>query len=130
MFALNRLFPSRSKFGIPIGMLAVAIAATLTAPVFAAPGDLYVTDGSTGSVIRYDSDGNPTTFATGLINPQGITIDLSKNIYVCDIGDGADGNGLIMKYDLAGNGSVLRGGLSDPLGLDVDGSDLLTAEGS
>ena len=44
-----------------------------------------------------DSDGNPTTFATGLVSPQGIAFDLSKNLYVCDAGDGGDGNGLIMR---------------------------------
>src|SRR5690242_5562305 len=127
MVPIIRLLASRSKLGILIGMLAVAIAGELSIPVYAAPGDLYVTDQSTGSVVVYDPDGNPTTFATGLVSPQGITFDLSKNLYVCDAGDGGDGNGLIMKYDTLGNGSVFRSGLNNPLGLDTDGSDLLVS---
>lgn len=129
MVPLIRLLASRSKIGIPISMFAMAIACAFTpSSASAAAGDLYVTDSSTGSVVIYDSDGNPTTFVTGLVNPQGITFDLSKNVYVCDAGDGAAGNGLIMKYDLSGNGSVFRSGLDNPLGIDVDGSDLLVSE--
>ena len=84
---------------------------------------------STGSVVVYDPDGNPTTFATGLISPQGITFDLSKNLYACDAGDGGDGNGLISEaYDTLGNGTVFRSGLNNPIGLDTDGSDLLVSD--
>ena len=76
MVPLIRLLASRSKIGIPISMFAMAIACAFTpSSASAAAGDLYVTDPSTGSVIQYQPDGTPNTFATGLISPQGITFD-------------------------------------------------------
>ena len=96
---------------------------------FGNAGDLYVTDLSNGSVIRYDSDGNPNTFATGLESPQGITFDVRKNIYVADAHDGSDGAGEIVVYALDGTKlTSLRTDLDNPMGIDIDGSDLLVSE--
>jgi hypothetical protein len=118
---------SLTRFGI--ALLAVAAAQfTLTSSSFAAPGDLYVTDLASGSVIAYAPDGTSTVFATGLTSPQGLAFDQAKNLYVADAGDGAVDHGSIVKYDPSGNGSPFLTGLSNPLGVTLDGSDLLVSE--
>lgn len=92
------------------------------------PGDLYVTNLATGSVIKYAPDGTFTTFASGLTSPQGIVFDQAKNLYVADAGNGGAGNGSIFKYTLSGTKTTFRSGMHNPIGLTTDGSDLLVAE--
>ena len=81
-------------------VLFAGAALALTSRSLAAPGFLYVTDLATGSIVVYAPDGTPSTFATGLTSPQGITFDQSKNLYVADAGDGGFGNGTIFQYDI------------------------------
>src|SRR5450432_217866 len=107
---------------------AVALAATVTACALgpnavADPGDLYVTDLATNSILVFAPDGTQSTFATGLNSPQGIAFDQTKNLYVADAGSGS-----VFKYDLAGNKTTFITGLSNPIGLAWDGSDLLVSE--
>lgn len=114
-----------------IALYAVATGFTLTSSSFAAPGDLYVTDLATGSIIVYAPDGTPTTFDTGLTSPQGIAFDQAKNLYVVDAGNGTSGAGTIFKYDINIGGSsktTFRTGLSNPQGMAIDGSGLLVSE--
>ncbi|MGH8092028.1 MAG: hypothetical protein ACREIF_00950 [Chthoniobacterales bacterium] len=119
---------SAARFGIA-ALFAVAAQFILSPSSLANPGDLYVTDLASGSVIDYAPDGSSTVFATGLVSPQGIAFDQAKNLYVVDAGDGSAGNGTIFKYDLASKTrSVLIGGLSNPIGLALDASDMLVCE--
>ena len=67
-----------------IALYTVAAGVTLTSSSFAAPGDLYVTDLATGSIIVYTPDGTRTTFDNGLTSPQGICFDQARNLYVAD----------------------------------------------
>ncbi len=102
------------------------------------PGDLYVTDLASGSVIRYSPDGTPHTFATGLVSPQGITFHQASDtsaayFYVADQGDGGATSGVIYRYDRSGNRTTFApaaggSGLNRPTGLAVDGGDIVVAE--
>ena len=128
MFPIIRLLASRSKLGIPIGMLAMAVASVFTpSSALATAGDLYVTDLATGSVIRYEPDGTPNTFATGLVSPQGISFDeatstMAAYFYVCDAGDGGATSGIIYRYDRSGNRTTFATGLDNPIGVASDAS--------
>ena len=130
MFQPNRRIAWASAARLGIAALVAAAAQFILAPgSFANPGDLYVTDLDSGSVIVYAPDGTSTTFTTGLISPQGIAFDQAKNLYVVDAGDGSPGNGTIFKYDLpTKTQSTLLSGLNNPMGLALDGSDLLVSE--
>src|SRR5438105_14121624 len=79
-----------------IALVALVAASGFGLSALAAPGDLYVTDLATGSVLVFAPDGTQRTFATGIGNPQGIAFDQSKNLYV------ATAVGRILKYDLDG----------------------------
>src|SRR2546423_15285756 len=100
MFANNPRFTSALISKLCLALFAGA-ALAVASKSLAEPGDLYVTDLATGSIIIYTPDGTPTTFDTGLTSPQGIAFDQGKNLYVVDAGDGSAGAGTIFKYDLA-----------------------------
>ena len=126
---------SLTRFGI--ALLAVAAAQfTLSFNSFAvnaAEGGLYVTDLASGSVISYAADGTPTTFATGLISPQGIvftqaTSTMAAYFYVADAGDGGPTSGVVYRYDRAGNRTTFFTELNNPIGLAVASGDILVAE--
>jgi hypothetical protein len=130
MFPYNKraAYALFSKLGLA---LIAGAALTISSSLFATEaGSLFVTDLATGSVIVYDQTGAATTFDTGLISPQGIAFDNSKNLYVVDAGDGTAGAGTIFKYDLSVGGSRVpfRTGLNNPQGLAFDGSALLVSE--
>ncbi|HEY2714332.1 MAG TPA: hypothetical protein VGI60_17610 [Chthoniobacterales bacterium] len=102
---------------------------TFTPGSQADPGDLYVTDLSSGSVIKYAPDGSSIVYATGLTSPQGIALDQAKNVFVADAGSGENGDGEIVKYDHADKTkSVVLDGLNNPVGLALDGNDLLVSD--
>jgi hypothetical protein len=108
--------------------LALAIAFTFVAQSFAAPGDLYVSDLASNSVVVYKPDGTSSTFVTGLNSPQGMTFDELGNLYLAD-----GGSGNVFKYATDGTQSIVASGLSDPVGiailpLPVSGFDLLVSE--
>jgi len=131
MLATNKC----AAFGALLTKLSLAILAiaalAFTSRSFAGPGDLYVTDLETGSIIRYLPDGTASTFDTGLISPQGIAFDKAKNMYVADAGDGSDGAGVIYKYDItigAGSKTTFFTGLFNPQGMTQDGSNLLVSD--
>jgi hypothetical protein len=115
-------------------MLALAIAGLFNpSSAFAAAGDLYVTDSATGSVIRYEPDGTPNTFASGLVDPQGITFDegnatTASYFYVADKGDGGATSGIVYRFDRDGNRTTFFSGLDNPVGVAADGSDIIVSE--
>jgi sugar lactone lactonase YvrE len=110
-------------------LLAAAVQFGVTPSSQANPGDLYVTDLSSGSVIVYAPDGTSTVYATGLTSPQGIVLDQAKNVFVADAGDGSNGSGQIVKYDHDTKAkSVVLDNLNNPVGLTLDGNDLLVSD--
>ena len=77
---------------------------------------LYLTDGSSGRIIKFNKDGTSSTFATGLSNPQGIATDRYNNVYVVD-----QGNSRVLKYSASGGSpSTLIDSLSSPFIVVVD----------
>src|SRR5438874_9261825 len=129
MFANNSRVTSALISKLCLALFASA-ALALTSKSLADPGDLYVTDLATGSIIVYTPDGTPTTFDTGLTSPQGIAFDQDKNLYVADAGDGSAGAGTIFKYDPSiggGSKTTFFTGLNNPQGIALDGSNLLVS---
>ena len=77
-------------------------------------------DDVTGSVLKFPAqsyiDAAPEVIASGLSNPQGITVDPSDTIYVADTG-----NNRIIKMDSNGQNIVILGtGFNAPQGIAID----------
>src|SRR5438045_971017 len=100
--ALLRLLP----------ILLAAIGCNFASSVFAAAGDLYVTDLATHSILVYAPDGTRSTFASGLSNPQGLAFDRFGNLYAAEMGTGS-----IFKFTADGTRSTFATGLQGPAGL-------------
>ena len=132
MFPHNRRTRRKSLTRFSIALFAVTAQFICTSHSFAAPGDLYVTDLATGSVVVYAPDGSATTFATDLTSPQGIVFDAGvgfpSSIYVADAGDGGANHGVVYRYDVFGNRTTLATSLSNPIGLAIDGANVLVSE--
>ena len=100
----------------------VALVCFFFANGFANADTIYVGDGGQGTIMKYDSSGNGSVFATlGAGDPlwtMTLTLDSSGNLYVPNYRN----NDTIMKYDSSGNGSVFVSGLSLPSGLAFDSS--------
>lgn len=76
-------------------------------------GNIYCSDFFNGTVYKYDSSGNVTTFKTGLINPNGISVNEQDDIFICD----AAAN-IIYRYDT--NGTELNAysnNINNPTGI-------------
>lgn len=89
----------------------------------------YNVNTSTGSILKYDSSGTPTVFAsTGASNPQGLAFDHSGNLFVGNFS--TTGPNTIEKITPDSTTSVFATGLSGPSGLAVDSSgNLFVADG-
>lgn len=91
-------------------------------------GNLYVSSfggNNTGTVLRYNPNGQATVFASSLNYPTGLAFDSTGNLFVA--GFAANGAGKIKKFDSSGNASVFSssGLLSRPFGLAFDSNDNL-----
>lgn len=65
-----------------------------------------------GTIEKIDENGNPTTFATGLDFPTGLTFDNSGNLFVAErMGQ------KIKRFDSSGNMTVFASGLYSPWGI-------------
>jgi sugar lactone lactonase YvrE len=122
-----RSLTSQSPFAlvrkIGLSSFAVVTALTFASSSFAAPGDLFVSDLATNSIVSYKPDGSTSTFASGLNSPQGLAFDQAHNLFVADAGSGN-----IYKYDQSGNRTTFASGLNNPIGLAFDGSNLIVAQ--
>ncbi len=83
----------------------------------AAAGDLYVSEFSSGSVLKFDSAGNHTTFASGLTGTFGLAFDRAGNLFVAD----KDANS-IFRYTPSGTKSTFASALHTPTALLFDGA--------
>jgi len=96
-------------------LIAAALLAASSVHLFAARGDLYVSNLATNTVDVYTPDGTKTVFADGLSSPQGLVFDQAHNLFVADAVTGE-----IYKYDTTGNQTTFYGGLAGPVGLAID----------
>lgn len=120
----------------PSTISALAAAALVVTAVIAAPvrGQIYVTNGDTGTVGAYNLDGTPINPAliTGLQHPQGIAVS-GGYIYVASSDPLSDRGGTIGKYTTSGAtvNAALLSGLPSPLhGIAVSGNDLYVTQQS
>jgi hypothetical protein len=91
---------------------------------FDAAGNLYTCGqhASGSGVWKVGPGGSPvTSFVTGMVNPKGIAIDASGNLFVSDWGDGASIPAKIWKVTPAGVKSVFASPAS-PAGIVIDNS--------
>jgi DNA-binding beta-propeller fold protein YncE len=63
-----------------------------------------------GVIMKFDSSGNGTVFASGLNGPTGLAFDSAGNLYAAIVGDNT-----IEKFDSSGNGTVFASGLDAPV---------------
>ncbi|MGA2916523.1 MAG: PEP-CTERM sorting domain-containing protein [Sedimentisphaerales bacterium] len=59
-----------------------------------------------GMIVKYDSSGNMSTFATGALAARSITLDNSDNLYISNTAKGT-----IEKFDIYGNRSTFASGI-------------------
>lgn len=76
-------------------------------------GNIYCSDFFNGTVYKYDTSGNVTTFKTGLINPNGISVNEQDEIFICDAGDNT-----VFRYDTTGAQlSAFTSNINNPTGI-------------
>jgi len=86
-------------------------------------GNLYLTNGSNGTVYKITTQGTKSVFATGLENPVGIASDVQGNLYVSSLD-----TGVISKITSGGTVSTFASGFSHPDGLAVFDGNLFVAD--
>jgi sugar lactone lactonase YvrE len=90
----------------------------VTVPSLCGTGNIKVStngNAASGPIFSYDTTYQLTTFATGLSNPQYLTIDEAGDLYVTNFG-----NGTISKISSAGVVSTFASGLNGPTGITID----------
>src|SRR5438874_755724 len=99
--------------------LSIGAIAALLAPVtaLATAGDIYETDGGSGTIFKFTPAGTKTTFASGLNGPAIVVFDSAGNAFVSD-----QFSGSIFKFTPAGTKSTFASGLARPIGLAFDSS--------
>src|ERR1700739_1298713 len=68
----------------PLFVAAVFILSVAAERTYAAPGDLYVSDLSSGNIYKFTPGGTQSTFASGLDQPDGVAFDSAGNLFVAD----------------------------------------------
>ncbi len=78
---------------------------------------IYVTSSDSSTIVRFDTEGHATLFATTPLNiPFGLTADSLGNLYAANVGDNT-----ISRFNPQGTGSIyVNSGLNFPLGLAFD----------
>jgi sugar lactone lactonase YvrE len=80
-----------------------------------------VANSGNGTIKKFDSDGNGSTFASGIYQPGGLAFDSSGYLYA------SNDTGTIDKFDSSGNKSTFASGLNYPVSLAFDSSGNLYA---
>ena len=88
MFKLSLAAITALAIRVASGYSSLRVQLTFVSSATAEIGDLNASDTVAGSIIVYAQDGSATTFASGLTNPQGIALDSSADVYVCESDSG------------------------------------------
>jgi len=109
--------------------VAVVLATALTpGSARAAPGDLFVSDLGSGTILKFTPGGTKSTFASGLGNPTGLAFDSAGNLYEADYNNGHGPQ--IYRFTPGGTQSTfasIAAGVSDLFGLAFDSAGNLFA---
>lgn len=112
---IARISPSGGVSVLAVNLPGVAGLAVDEAGVFGG-GDLFAAQPSSGSILRIDSAGYATQFASGLISPTGVAFGpggaFGTDLYVADAGAGA-----IAKVSASGSVAPFATGLGAPVDL-------------
>jgi DNA-binding beta-propeller fold protein YncE len=109
-----------SSNGVDLGAFASGFS-HIKGLAFDGAGNLYASDYDAGSIMKLDASGNKTTFASGLVSPDGLAFG-NGNLYAADYN-----RGRIDKFDASGNSTAFATGLLNPTGLAFDGGGNLYA---
>ena len=107
--------------GTSVQTLTSGLSGFTTGAAFDSAGNYYLTDISSGNVIKFANDATNTesTFKGGFSSPEDILIDKSGNVFVTDLGGGG-----LQEFDLTG-ASV---GTAKDVGARIDWFDLNAGE--
>ncbi len=96
-----------------LGAAAALAAALLPLHAQASPGDLYVADSATRSILRFGPDGTKSTFVSDLLQPLALAFDRKGNLFVADADSCVSSNGnpcefpsKILRFTSAGERSI------------------------
>ncbi len=112
-----------NRYSLRLAVLTAAVLVFLVGS-FAYADDIYVSSYSSGNgtIYKYDSSGNRTTFASGLFCPWGLAADKNGNLYSTNFS-----NDTIYKFDSSGSRSAFVSGATDCTALTFDRSGNLYA---
>jgi len=105
MNSKHRLVGAIALFGAAFVFAADVITTHAGGLTFDAAGNLFVADGH--SVSKFTVDGTKSTFATGLKEPLGLSVDSKGNLFVSDVGSNS-----IYKLTPEGKKSTFASGIS------------------
>lgn len=104
-------------------LLAVWLAAVTLISATAQAQDLFVTDGSAGSVYSYTPAGAQSLVASGMVEPFQLAFDNAGDLFEADAGSGN-----IYEFAPDGTQSTFASGLEFPRGLAFQGESLPVPE--
>ncbi|HVF71323.1 MAG TPA: NHL repeat-containing protein [Chthoniobacterales bacterium] len=96
-------------------LLLFALFPALPATLFAAAGDLFEADFSSGIIYRFTPGGTRTVYASGFNGPEGLAFDTSGNLFLSETG-----TGIIYKFGTDGTQTIFASGLNGPASLVFD----------
>jgi hypothetical protein len=117
MDSKNRMTAAMALFASAIVFAGAVISAHAGGLTFDAAGNLFAVDGH--SISKFTVDGKKSTFATGLTEPLGLSVDSKGNLFVSDVGSNS-----IYKFTPEGRKSAFATGISS-VGMAFDRSDNL-----
>src|SRR5208282_1097228 len=93
--------------------------------------NLFEADWSSGNIYEFTPGGVRSTFASGLIHPEGLAFDSAGDLFASDFGSGSGGIGSIYEFTPGGVRSTFASGLAGPeTGLAFQGQTLPVPEPS
>jgi sugar lactone lactonase YvrE len=104
------------RSGTNSAIIAAALLLTAaSATTQASPGDIYVSNGSSGTILKITPAGAQSNFATGINGPWGLAFDRAGNLFVAE-----ELNQDILRIMPDGTVSVFASGVGFPVGLAFD----------
>src|ERR1700750_3467394 len=100
----------QNSFPRLLHVVAAGVTWFIATEAWPAPGDLYVTESGSNSVLKFTPTGSRNTFVSGLNGPSDLAFDSSGNLFVIDAGNHA-----IVKISPAGSKTTFTSSLDHPV---------------